>query len=118
VIEHVGSWERQRQLADEARRVGKRVWIQTPAFACPIEPHYLSPFVHWLPLRIRRPVAKWLTPWGWLARPSAAQLQEMISTTRLLRFREMQTLFPDCEIHVERMLGAVPKSYIAIRSRP
>src|ERR1044071_1612683 len=30
VIEHVGSWERQRQFASEIRRVGNALWVQTP----------------------------------------------------------------------------------------
>lgn len=45
VIEHVGSWERQQQFAGEIRRVAKHLWVQTPAYECPIEPHYLAPFV-------------------------------------------------------------------------
>jgi hypothetical protein len=43
VIEHVGDWERQAAFASEIRRVGKNLWIQTPAKECPIEPHYLAP---------------------------------------------------------------------------
>lgn len=31
VIEHVGAYERQKQFAAEARRVGCALWIQTPA---------------------------------------------------------------------------------------
>jgi hypothetical protein len=115
VIEHVGTWERQQRFAQEARRVGRRLWVQTPAFACPIEPHYLAPAVHWLPLGLRRFVVKWLTPRAWLTGPGSRELDEMVNTTRLLTYREMRQLFPDCEIHVERMLGCLPKSYIAIR---
>ena len=49
VIEHLGSWERQQLFANELRRVGAALWVQTPAYECPIEPHFLAPFVHWLP---------------------------------------------------------------------
>jgi hypothetical protein len=52
VIEHVGDWEKQKAFAGEARRVGRKLWIQTPAFECPIEPHVLAPFVHWLSVPI------------------------------------------------------------------
>src|SRR4051812_16907233 len=31
VIEHLGTFEDQRQFASEMRRVGRRLWIQTPA---------------------------------------------------------------------------------------
>jgi hypothetical protein len=115
VIEHVGSWERQQAFAKEIRRVGKAIWVQTPAFECPIEPHYLAPFIHWLPKTVRRKIVRWVTPWGLLQKPSASQVDDMVDTTRLLTKREMQQLFPDCQIYTERLLGFIPKSYIAFR---
>jgi Methylase involved in ubiquinone/menaquinone biosynthesis len=63
-IEHVGDWERQEAFAREARRVGRALWIQTPARENWFEPHYLAPFVHWLPRRWRRWAGRWLTPRG------------------------------------------------------
>ena len=49
VIEHLGTYEKQKMFALEARRVGKRLWIQTPAKNFCIEPHYITPFVHFFP---------------------------------------------------------------------
>lgn len=118
VIEHVGDWERQCAFAAEARRVGKRLWIQTPALACPLEPHYLAPFVHWLPVRVRRRLLRWCSLWGWLSKPTQAKVDETIAFTRLLTRKQMQTLFPDCEIWTERLLWVFPKSYTAYRSAP
>lgn len=115
VIEHVGSWERQQAFAREIRRVGKAIRVQTPACECPIEPHYLGLFVHWLPKGVQRIMVRWLTLYGWLQKPSASEIQEMVETTRLLTRREMRELFPDCEIYTERLLGFIPKSYIAFR---
>jgi hypothetical protein len=115
VIEHVGDWSRQQAFASELRRVGKTVWVQTPAFECPIEPHYLAPFIHYLPKSIRKPVIRWLTPMGWIDRPSSSLLDELIESTRLLKKSEMKVLFPDCEIITERLFGVLPKSYIAIK---
>jgi Methyltransferase domain len=115
VIEHVGSWERQQAFAREIRRVGKSVWVQTPAFECPIEPHYLAPFVHWLPKSVRRKIVRWVTLWGLMRKPTATQINDMVDTTRLLSKREMKSLFPDCKIYTERLLGFIPKSYIAFR---
>jgi len=115
VIEHVGDWQRQQAFAREIRRVGRSVWVQTPAFECPIEPHYVAPFVHWLPKAVQRKLVRWLTPWGMLEKPSKSQVDEMVKTTRLLTKREMRELFPDCQIRTERLLGIIPKSYIAIR---
>jgi Methyltransferase domain len=115
VIEHVGSWQQQKQFATEVRRVGRRLWIQTPAFEFPIEPHYLCPFVHWLPIPLRRILVRWASPFALLAQPTASETDEMINSIRLLTYREMKELFPDCDIYVERMLGILPKSYVAIR---
>lgn len=117
VIEHVGSWERQQQFAAEIRRVAKAVWVQTPAYECPIEPHYLTPFIHYLPRSFQKKILRWFTLWGWIQRPTPAQINEMVETTRLLRKSEMLELFPDCEIITERLFGVLPKSYIAFRKR-
>jgi hypothetical protein len=115
VIEHVGSWERQQQFAGEIRRVAKHLWVQTPAYECPIEPHYLAPFVHYLPRSFQKLILRWCTPWGWIERPSHDWINSMVETTRLLRKSEMRQLFPDCELITERMFWIIPKSYIAIR---
>jgi len=116
VIEHVGDWEHQRAFAHEARRVGKKLWIQTPAFGCPVEPHYLAPFVHWLPVAIRRRILRWLTPWGWLTKPTQETVDETIAFTRLLTKKQVKELFPDCAIMTERLLWIFPKSYTAYRT--
>lgn len=116
VIEHVGDYDAQKAFASEMRRVSPRIWVQTPAYECPLEPHYLAPFMHWYPAGFRRAIARWFTPWGWMARPTKAQVDEMVDTTRLLTKREMRELFPDCRIHTERLLWVIPKSYVAIRN--
>ena len=115
VIEHVGSWERQQRFASEIRRVARKIWVQTPAYECPIEPHYLTPFVHYLPRYCQRHMLRWCTLWGWIQRPKQAEIDLMVDTTRLLSKSEMRQLFPDCRILTERMLWIIPKSYIAIR---
>ena len=115
VIEHVGAWENQRRFANELRRVGRKIWCQTPARECPLEPHYLAPFVHWLPRSWQRKILRWLTPWGLLSRPSRERVDQMVETTRLISKKEMKELFPDCDIHVEYLLPLIPKSYVAIR---
>ncbi len=116
VIEHVGDWARQKLCAAESRRVGKRLWCQTPARECPIEPHYMAPFIHWLPRSLQRKLMRRFTPWGWLSKPTQKQIDYMVDTTRLISHREMKELFPDCKIIVERILLVFPKSYIAVRN--
>jgi len=114
-IEHVGSWERQQQFASEIRRVARFLWVQTPAYEFPFEPHYMTPFIHYIPRSFQRKILRWCTLWGWIERPTQAQVDFMVDTTRLLRKSEMRQLFPDCEIITERLLWVIPKSYIAIR---
>jgi hypothetical protein len=114
VIEHLGSYGRQQRFAAELRRVGRRLWVQTPARAFFFEPHLLTPFIHYLPKRWQRHLLRHATVWGWLARPSRAQVERFLRDTRLLSYAEMRSLFPDCEIRRERFL-LFTKSYVAVR---
>jgi len=115
VIEHVGSHENQKAFACEARRVGKKLWIQTPAYECPIEPHYLAPFIHWLPKKWQKKLIRKFTIRGILDRPTNLEIDIMVESTRLLSYKEFKCLFPDCEILIEKIFFIVPKSYVAIK---
>ena len=115
VIEHVGDFQDQIKFAKEARRVGKRLWIQTPARSCPIEPHYLGPFIHWFPQSWHVPLARWASIRGLTKSASIEELSDIASNTRLLNKHEFESLFPDCDILTEKLLFIFPKSYIAIR---
>ncbi len=117
VIEHVGTWERQQAFAAEARRVGRRLWIQTPAREFFVEPHLLAPFIHWLPRPWQRRLVRNFTLRGWIERPGPAEVDTFLDEVRLLTLAEMRTLFPDCTLLRERFCG-MTKSYIAVRSRP
>jgi hypothetical protein len=110
VIEHVGPWEKQQAFAREARRVARRLWIQTPARSFPIEAHLLAPYIQYLPKKAQHTLA-WLTPRGLM---SPEVVHEIIDEVRLLTYKELQQLFPDCQILRERLLG-MTKSYIAVR---
>lgn len=114
VIEHVGTYENQKRMAAELRRVGKRLWIQTPARSFFVEPHYMTPFIHWFPKEARRKLLRWFTLWGWIYRPSKQRVDDMLAELRLLSYDEMKELFPDCKIRRERFLG-MTKSFIAVR---
>lgn len=115
VIEQVGGFSQQQAFANEARRVGGNLWIQTPAWECPVEPHFLGLFIHWLPNRWHAPFARWFSFRGLTGASDAADLKAIAQTTRLLSKREMKLLFPDCEIWTERMFLLLPKSHVAIR---
>src|SRR5260370_11008032 len=120
VIEHVGSQADQRRFADEIVRVGQRYWVQTPNRGFPIEPHLLTPFLHFLPRAAQAWLAPKFTVWAALVRPSEDRrefyVRHYLQDIRLLSRREMQALFPEADVRAERLLGFT-KSLIAVRDR-
>jgi hypothetical protein len=115
VIEHLYSFENQLKFASEVERVGKALWIQTPARSFFFEPHFLTPFFHFLPKNARLKLARNFTFWGWITRPSTEYIRKVIEEINLLTFQQFQSLFPDCIIQKERFLGIFTKSYIVVR---
>ena len=97
------------------RRRRMRLWIQTPARGFFIEPHHLTPCIHWLPRPWQRRLIRNFTLRGWIDRPGPAEIEVFLDEVRLLTLAEMQMLFPDCTILRERFCG-MTKSYIAVRS--
>lgn len=115
LIEHLGTAERQRQFAEEIRRLTRNgYFVQTPNKWFPIEPHYLAPFIQFVPARLKPAITRWLTPWGLITRPSPQRCVQVSREIRLLDARELGRLFPEAEIVRERFLGFT-KSLIAIR---
>lgn len=108
VIEHVGQWPDMCAFADESLRVGLSGWIQTPAWEFPIEPHFRLPFLHWLAQPARRRLLALSRDYGAL---DVKAKRNHIDRINLLSYREFQSLFPGCEIFVERL--GFPKSYSA-----
>ncbi len=117
VIEHVGDFARQKAFAAEVIRTGRRLWVQTPAQEFWIEPHFMTPFIHWLPKSWQHRLTRNFSVWGWLTRPNVQQVADFISDIRLLTHAEMVQLFPGCEILREKVcLGLFTKSYIAVKT--
>ena len=114
VIEHLSTFEKQKRFATEVRRVGGRLWVQTPARWFPVEPHLITLFIHYLPKSWQRKLLRHFTIWGLLGKPSQRQVDEFLAEVRLLTLTEMKFLFPDCEIQREHFLG-LTKAYVAIR---
>lgn len=82
VIEHVGSWERQKLFANEVRRVARKgYFVTTPNRYFPIEPHTLLPFYQFLPSRLQRRVVQYspgyVTEWEEIYLLSARQLRRL-----------------------------------------
>ena len=63
-----------------------------------IQPHLMTPFIHWLPVRWQRRLLRNFTPWGWLTRPPTPAVDAFIAEVRLLTRSEMRKLFPECEL--------------------
>jgi hypothetical protein len=82
--------------------VARGLWVQTPAYSFPVEPHALLPFAHWLPVRARRTYWRLGAAGGW----------EEIA---LLRRGELAALFPGARIEAERVAG-MAKSWVALRA--
>jgi Methyltransferase domain len=118
VIEHVGDAQRQRVFAAEIARVGRRYWVQTPNRRFPVEPHLLTPFLHWLPRTAQRWIAPRLTVWQLVVRPSADRrefyIRHYLEDIRLLGPEDVRRLFPGARVIHERVAG-VSKSLIATR---
>lgn len=112
VIEHVGGYEDQAQMAKEACRVGKRYFVQTPNKYFPIEPHFVFPFYQFLPFSLR----VWLLQnfnLGWFQKtPSKFDAEQIVSSIRLIDKREFSRLFPEAKIYEEKIFG-LTKSFVA-----
>jgi hypothetical protein len=113
-IEHVGSFEDQLRMAQEIRRVGKRYFVQTPNYYFPLEPHFLFPFFHWLPVTLRAFLVRHFSL-GWFERIKDPQKSlALVSEIRIMNGRELKAAFPDAVIWKERFLG-LTKSLVAIK---
>jgi ubiquinone/menaquinone biosynthesis C-methylase UbiE len=114
VIEHLRTWEDQQRFAAEMRRVGRGYFVQTPNRWFPIEPHFVTLFIHFLPRALCRKLIRPLSYRGWFRSGDNADLRQLADELRLLSKREMRLLFPDAELHRESWFG-LTKSWIAIR---
>lgn len=113
VIEHVGDWARMTQFSKELKRVARKYFVQTPNFWFPLEPHFMAPFIHWLP----KPFQIWLVmhlSLGHFNRASSVdEAVQTVEGTRLLNKSMFHELFPEAELHTERYF-LMPKSFVAI----
>ena len=111
VIEHVGDLQDQLRMADEARRVGKRYFIQTPNRYFPIEPHFFFPFFQFMPLRLRLLLVQRL-PLVYEGKiRDRKKALERIQGIRLMTARELRSAFPEATLIRERV-GGFTKSFI------
>lgn len=114
VIEHVGAAKRE-SVAAEIMRVAKCFFVQTPNRGFFFEPHYLTPFIHWTPVRLRPRLVRWFTVLSWLRHLSRERSEELVEEIELLNMSEFKRLFPNAEIRTETFCGWT-KSLMAIKS--
>ena len=116
VIEHVGGWANVKRFASEVRRVASGLFVQTPYFWFPIEPHYVMPLFHWTPRPIQESLVLKLPLGhrGMRAPNLEAAISEIDAVPRLLDLRSYRLLFPDCTIVKERFF-LMTKSLVAVR---
>ena len=113
VIEHVGDFSKQKQMANEIYRVGKNYWIQTPNRHFPLEVHFLFPFFQYMPTPIRHFIAKtW--PFSF---SKIYNLDPIFEADHiwLLSASELQHLFPNGTLLKERFAGLI-KSLIIYKT--
>lgn len=111
VIEHLFTYENQKKMAAEVRRVARAYWVQTPNFWFPMEPHFHVPGWQWMPRSarialIRRRRCGWRGPYA-----DPQQARAAVEEVRLMTRRELRECFPDAEIWPERLMGLV-KSWV------
>lgn len=109
VMEHIPRSDRE-QVTLEMMRVGKRGFVQTPALEFPIEPHFVLPFIHWLPRSVGRRLVR-LSPWALLSRHPQEVQDAYFSEVSLLSKRAVMRLFPGKNIRAERFIG-LPKAWL------
>jgi len=117
VIEHLFTFENQRRMASEIRRVGKAFWVQTPNFWFPLEPHFQVPAWQWMPVGLRISVIRQRTC-GWRGPcPDPVRARKLVEEIRLLSKSELKTIFPGATILPERFCGLV-KSWTVVGGFP
>lgn len=105
VIEHVGEWADQLNMANEVQRVARRYYVQTPNRYFPIEPHFLFPLFQFFPQSLRVSLHSNFTL-GWMERARSPQeATKAVESICLLSTAQMRRLFPEAQIYSERFLG-------------
>lgn len=98
--------KRQKEFADEIRRLGRKYFVQTPYRHFPVESHSWLPGLGWLPRWLLLPALRF---------SNAVWVKKTNPDWYLMNRREMSELFPDAKILEEKSLG-LTKSLIAVKA--
>lgn len=111
VLGHVGDFERQKQMASEIRRVGRRYYVQTPNQDFPVDWRTLVPFFHWLSPETQAWCMQRMAVGRYPRAKDAAEAHHLATRVRNVTRAELQELFPEGTIEEERVAGFT-KSFI------
>jgi SAM-dependent methyltransferase len=100
VIEHVGNYEKQKRMAEEIMRVGKRWFVTTPNRWYPFEFHLRLPLVTWLPGTTYLKIGQ-LIAYNHISGKYTRGNKR--SDLKLLSARELRELFPGSNIIKQRI---------------
>jgi SAM-dependent methyltransferase len=115
VIEHVGNFQMQNKIAKEVMRVGKAIYIQTPNYWFPFEPHTLTIGYQFLPLKIRIFLIQNFDQ-GWTGKfKDKEKAKEAANNVHLLSKSDLKELFPNSIIKKKYFMFLV-KSFILIQT--
>ncbi len=114
VIEHVGDWQHMVSFAREIKRLAPNIYVQTPYFWFPIEPHFMCPFFHWLPRPTRINLIMNFDLGNHKRSRTVDEAASKLENYRLLDKKMLQELFPDAAIKQEKIFG-LTKSLVAMR---
>jgi 2-polyprenyl-3-methyl-5-hydroxy-6-metoxy-1,4-benzoquinol methylase len=115
VIEHVGGMEDQKRMAKEIQRVGKRYYVQTPNLYFPIEPHFFFPLFQFFPYNIKVWMIKHFNLGYFRKTTDDKKAKEIASEIRLLKLKELTSMFPDAVAFREKFFG-LTKSIIMYKN--
>jgi len=107
VLEHCGSFERQRAFVEGAERSGKYYFVTTPYRWFPVEYHTFLPLLHWLPKRLHR----WV-----LARVFRDSFWSKEENLNLLGGHDAETLFRAPFAHLYTHLLGLRANQLFVRS--
>jgi SAM-dependent methyltransferase len=107
VIEHVGTFQDQTEMANHIRRVGKRIFLQTPNYWFPVETHFVTPFFQYLPIWMRTWMVCNFNLGNYKKTKDWEIAKAHVTQIELLSKRQCRFLFPDSTIENEWLFGMV-----------
>jgi hypothetical protein len=104
VLEHVGDFGEQKKSAIEMMRVGNRIFIQTPNYYFPFEPHFLFPFFQFLPANAKIFLLTHFSLGWYNKQKTRKEAEKLIKSVNLLTLRKIKKLFPNVNYISEKFL--------------